>query len=280
MTPTCYLLFGLRVRSEIALPLPISERVPHDVEILRGVVHHGPADVWSCAEPVPFRCTRSGGHIVLDWDGMRFDVTSDRIIVDADNIPAAVIPLMQAVWSVLLSARSREALHASVLARDGRAVAIAGPSGSGKSTAALALLDHGWTLVSDDMLTLDGSGCALPGPPFIRLMPDRAAGRPGSWDASGKLRYVPDLCAGPVPLASVLVHMEGVVAPRRLSGVSAVDALVANPYNDVLMFPGQALRRLDFAMALASGTTVHAVPPRSLTIDQIESLVAPGMVLT
>jgi hypothetical protein len=46
------------------------------------------------------------------------------------------------------------------------------------------------------------------------------------------------------------------------------------------MFPGQALRRLDFAMALTAGTTVHAVPPRSLTIDQIESLLAPGMVLT
>lgn len=280
MAPTCYLLFGLRVRSEIALPLPISRHAPHDVEIVRGAVRHGPVDVWSCVDPVPFHCTQAGGHVILDWDGMRFDVSPNRIVVDTDNIPAAVIPLLQAVWSVLLSARSREALHASVLAWDGRAVAIAGPSGSGKSTVALALLDHGWSLVSDDLLTLDEGGHALPGPPFIRLMPDRAPGRPGTWDASGKLRYAPNVCTGPVPLAAVLVHAAGVSAPRLLTGVSAVDALIANPYNDVLMYPGQALRRLDFAMTLAARTAVHVVPPRSLTVDQISDLLAPDMVLT
>ncbi len=45
---------------------------------------------------------------------------------------------------------SSENLHASCVATDGRAVLIAGPSGSGKSDLALRLLDHGFTLVSDD----------------------------------------------------------------------------------------------------------------------------------
>jgi serine kinase of HPr protein (carbohydrate metabolism regulator) len=45
---------------------------------------------------------------------------------------------------------SAETIHASAVARDGRAVLISGPSGSGKSDLALRLLDRGFTLVSDD----------------------------------------------------------------------------------------------------------------------------------
>lgn len=45
---------------------------------------------------------------------------------------------------------SSEAIHASSVALDGRAVLITGPSGSGKSDLTLRMLDKGFTLVSDD----------------------------------------------------------------------------------------------------------------------------------
>lgn len=45
---------------------------------------------------------------------------------------------------------SSENLHASSVALDGRAVLFVGPSGSGKSDLALRMIDHGFTLVSDD----------------------------------------------------------------------------------------------------------------------------------
>jgi serine kinase of HPr protein (carbohydrate metabolism regulator) len=45
---------------------------------------------------------------------------------------------------------SSETLHASCVAKDGRAVLISGRSGSGKSDLALRLIDRGATLVSDD----------------------------------------------------------------------------------------------------------------------------------
>jgi serine kinase of HPr protein (carbohydrate metabolism regulator) len=51
-----------------------------------------------------------------------------------------------------------ENLHASTVAREGRAVLISGPSGSGKSDLALRMLDRGFTLVSDDRTIIRKEG--------------------------------------------------------------------------------------------------------------------------
>lgn len=45
---------------------------------------------------------------------------------------------------------SSETLHASCVAKDGRAILIGGKSGAGKSDLALRLIDRGAVLVSDD----------------------------------------------------------------------------------------------------------------------------------
>ena len=45
---------------------------------------------------------------------------------------------------------SSEMVHATTVAKEGRAVVIAGRSGSGKSDLALRLIDRGFVLVSDD----------------------------------------------------------------------------------------------------------------------------------
>lgn len=64
---------------------------------------------------------------------------------------------------------SAETVHASSVARDGRAVLITGPSGSGKSDLALRLLDRGFTLVSDDQTIVkkDGNRLVSSAPPTI-----------------------------------------------------------------------------------------------------------------
>lgn len=64
---------------------------------------------------------------------------------------------------------SAETLHASTVARDGRAVLIAGPSGAGKSDLTLRLLDRGFTLVSDDrtIVRKDGERLVASAPPTL-----------------------------------------------------------------------------------------------------------------
>lgn len=56
---------------------------------------------------------------------------------------------------------SSETLHASCVARDGRAILIAGRSGTGKSDLALRLIDRGARLVSDDYTLVRRAGGRL-----------------------------------------------------------------------------------------------------------------------
>lgn len=65
---------------------------------------------------------------------------------------------------------SSETLHATTVAKNGRAVIISGRSGSGKSDLALRLLDRGFVLVSDDQTYLRVASGKLiaAAPPTIR----------------------------------------------------------------------------------------------------------------
>lgn len=65
---------------------------------------------------------------------------------------------------------SSETLHATTVAKDGRAVLISGRSGSGKSDLALRLIDRGFVLVSDDQthLKIANGKLVATAPPTIR----------------------------------------------------------------------------------------------------------------
>ena len=53
-------------------------------------------------------------------------------------------------------------IHASCEARDGAGVLLLGPSGAGKSDLLLRLLDHGYELVADDRVEIDGGTARAP----------------------------------------------------------------------------------------------------------------------
>ncbi len=190
-------------------------------------------------------------------------------MVDAEDHALAAHFLVPAAWSVVLSAHQRESLHGSAVEHGGRALAVLGLSGSGKTTAALTLLDHGWRLVSDDLLTFDSDLRVVPGPPWIRLLPDHGGDRVGDPDVGGKLRVHPPTTPDPVPLAAMVIlapEHEGCV---RLSGTAAVAALFQHVYNPVLTHPGQVQRRFELVHDLAQDVPVFGAPPRSLTATQL-----------
>lgn len=273
-----YMLYGLLLDS--ALPLPLAEMV--DTGALPDVVvRTGPVVIRGelILQPKtihPFSCWRADGHIILQWPTVRFEVAPDSIVVNSNRPEAASHYLMQGAWSVLLTARGREALHASVVERNGQALAIMGASGNGKSTTSLAMIDQGWALLSDDVLTFNDQGLVPPGPKFMRLLRDAAAGRPGHWDALGKFRYTPpssDACA---ELAWVVILSDRYEQLGRLTGLDAVDAIVTHVYNDIHTHPGQLQRRLDMALDIMARTQVYGAPPRSLDGSILERLTEMG----
>jgi hypothetical protein len=273
MTFSRWRLFGIPVASEVDLPLPAAHGDGNAlVQATCGPVALTGELIFRSDDPEPFVCLRDGEAVVLAWEGARFRVTADRVVMDCVTPEAAAILLLHPVWSVLLAARGAEALHGCVVERAGSAIAIQGMSGTGKTTAGLALLDRGYRLVTDDLIIFDGAGNVVPGPPFLRLTPDRAIGRVGHFDVGGKLRFHAPCCAEPVPLTAMVVLREDEPACARLRGAAVVDALLTQVYNPILTHPGQARRRLELALDLANRVPVYAAPARSLSADDLERI--------
>lgn len=68
------------------------------------------------------------------------------------------INLINNRYAKLVLGRGHLLLHASAVAREGRAVALAGVPGAGKSTTALHLVEHGFRFVSNDRLLVRADG--------------------------------------------------------------------------------------------------------------------------
>lgn len=71
------------------------------------------------------------------------------------------INLVNNRYAKLVLRRRHLLLHASAVAREGRAVALAGLPGAGKSTAALHLVEHGFSFVSNDRLLVNAGADAV-----------------------------------------------------------------------------------------------------------------------
>lgn len=94
--------------------------------------------------------------------------------------------LIGPAFSCLASQRGLTCVHAAVVRLGSRTIALAGRSGAGKSTTALALIQRGGVLVSDDVAVLrrteDGIVAAA-GAPRIRMRPDSARLLTGSFES-------------------------------------------------------------------------------------------------
>ena len=136
---------------------------------------------------------------------------------------------------------SSENLHASTVARDGRAVLISGPSGSGKSDLALRMLDRGFTLVSDDRTIVRKEGERL------------VASAPGT--IKGKLE----------------VRGVGIVEMESLDNVPV--AMVVELRSDIERFPDDGRERLILGTAIplisVDATTASAPSKVAVALDRL-----------
>jgi hypothetical protein len=239
-----YALFGLTLSSEIPLPLAAApDGAAVDVAIAYGACDVQGEHGWGYAE------IQGGTLLSVDKVGRFLIQNGARILVDP--APGASernvrLFLLGSAIGALLHQRGLMPLHANAIVLDGRAFAFCGHSGAGKSTMAAWFHDRGAPILADDVCVLgfDAAGVPLayPGVPRVRLWREaleesgRAAGDyERSFDAVDK--YDVPIAAGnrsdPAPLAAVYLlakAQDDAGGIRRLTGVAAVETLVANTY--------------------------------------------------
>ena len=168
--------------------------------------------------------TRAADALWFDPPGVaRYRCTTEGIDVmpiadaDLDHVDALLIAT---ALPALLWLQGDIVLHASAVVPPGdtRALAIAGPSGSGKSHRAAALLAEGARLVADDSIAVRGGVCS-------GLAGGYHLGMRGAEDRP--FHAVPDGCRA-APLGTVIVLDDGPARYERLTGVAALQALLAN----------------------------------------------------
>jgi hypothetical protein len=184
-----YHAFGLRIRSEVALPLPEREPTAADVRIELAPSSWRPAPEGTlvaettCDEgchqgQVIGRVQRGpNGTWIWSHDTGFYHVAPDARTVtiyaewNADPRALALVVLGQ-VAIYILHQLGYPSLHASGILVGGGAVVFVAPPGTGKSTMAGCFLRHGATLLTDDVLPLQARGdgiYALPGAPVMKV---------------------------------------------------------------------------------------------------------------
>lgn len=270
-----YNAFGFVISSEIILP---------DLYLALEPSHE--PDIWIRTGTIPDRGERdaSGFRVFGDCALLSIDNVADywiahgrEIIVDpaegASSLDVRLYLLGSALGAVFHQ-RGILPLHANVIDVGGKAVAFAGHSGAGKSTLAAWFHDQGYRVISDDVcavrLNADNTAIVEGGLPRLRLWRDaleftgRAAGIfERSYDGADKYDVPTGIAfvSGEIPLAAVyLLGRAGECSSgfsiRRLVGVEAIDALVANTYR------GEFALRMDRAQSHLSAclSVVRSVP--------------------
>jgi len=244
-----YWIYGLRVRSGVALPdWPEAAVGEPDVVVRREPVA---APHWD-GEPYTARTAIQDGEFSLTVRGVGRYAARAGSVIQVDPEPDARgedlrLYLTGVMMGTILHQRGAFPLHASCVAlpRSG-GVAIAGRSGAGKSTLVAALVRRGATFVSDDLcvmapvvagrlrvwpgaprLKLDHAGLGEMAPAGLALEP--AGGNRGKFHLPVA---APTDHGTPVPLDRVYLLTDGPGVPRveRLSGLDAISALVDETY--------------------------------------------------
>lgn len=172
------------------------------------------------------------------WLRPSVHIGGDFVVPDALPLPLSMGLLaaeMAMNLQVALGWRRHLLLHASAVARDGRALIMSGESGSGKSTLAALLGESDWRLMGDEFTLIEpASGDALAFPRAISLKNAAIAEMAARVDAS---RLGPLLAGTPkgdirhlIPRSNAIAAMHEPVRPAlllfpRFGGEAAIEPM-------------------------------------------------------
>ncbi len=263
-----YSVFGLVLQSEFDLPelLRAPEDVPADVAVRFGAAgeeHKISPDEMNLVVPKVASYLIRGGREIL---------VAPREGASSRNIR---LFLLGSALGGIIHQRGLLPLHANAIDIGGRAVAFLGHSGAGKSTMAAWFLDRGHRVLADDVCVVapDSAGVPLayPGIPRLRLWREalERSGRNAdelelAFDDVDKynLPTPKPSRSGPIPLSHIYLLAkaeEQWLDIRPLSGIAAVEALVANTYRgNYLVRMGETKRHLLACLELAKRVPVFS----------------------
>jgi hypothetical protein len=194
--------------------------------------------------------------------------------------------LLGPIMGFVMLLRGVVCLHASAIAIDEQAIAIVGPAGSGKSTTAAAFAGRGYSILAEDVVTLDDRDdhfLIRPAYPCIRLWPASVKALYGTESHLPKLtpnwdkRYL-DLTERPeqfqqqsLRLAAIYLlspRLDDAAAPfiQPLDKSEGLISLVANTYATKLMDKEMRAREFELLTRVLTNVPLRRVIPHASTL--------------
>ncbi|HEY2962153.1 MAG TPA: hypothetical protein VGJ37_07025 [Pyrinomonadaceae bacterium] len=218
-------------------------------------------------------------EFVVDYAGREIWTTWPAPLTLEDNATYLLGPVM----GFVLLLRGLVCLHASAVVVDGQAIALIGPAGAGKSTTAAAFAARGFSILAEDVVTLDDRGDSFlvrPAYPCIRLWPTSAATLFGSRSALPPLTPNWDKCyldltqqsgrfeTEPRPLTAIFLLAERRDDPRApfvesMARADALLSLIANTYATKLMDKQMRAREFEVLSRLLTRVPLRRVTPHT-----------------
>ena len=233
-------------------------------------LHEGKFYRFSYADRTEFVVDQAGREIWTTWPAP---------LTLEDNATYLLGPVL----GFVLLLRGMVCLHASAVVVGGQAIALIGPAGAGKSTTAAAFAARGFSVLAEDVVTLDDRGESFwvrPAYPCIRLWPTSAAALFGSRAALPPMTPNWDKCyldltqhsgrfeTEPRPLAAVFLLSERRDDPRAplvetIDRAAGLMSLIANTYATKLMDKQMRAREFEILSRLSAKVPLRRVTPHA-----------------
>ena len=217
------------------------------------------------SDQTQFVVDQSGSEVWADW-------SSPLTLEDTATY------LLGPVLGFVMLLRGIVCLHASAIAIGNEAIALLGPAGSGKSTTAAAFAERGYSVLAEDVVTLDDRReqfLVRPGYPCIRLWPPAVKALYGSETHLPKLTPNWDKCylelserfqGEPLPLAAIYHlgerhHDSAAPYVEALNRSESLMALIANTYATKLMDKQMRAREFELLTRVVAKVPLRRVTP-------------------